>query len=268
MAELITLLEGYGFGSDQGIVGFCSVFLVRAGGQTIVFDTAHVGRRLVLQAALAAAGVSAAQVDHVVLSHAHWDHVQNIDLFPNADLMIHPDERRYTHRPHANDWATPAWTGAVIETAPITEVGDGLQIAPGVTVVDVAGHSPGSIALAVETNEGVACLSGDALHFAEVSQTRKNPLVFWDDEQATRSIARMIQMADVIYPGHDQPFRVTGDTFAYVHPFTIGVTGVSRDGATLREGAYLVPPAPRVPWVMPGVEEQAARLAGTVVPAR
>ncbi|HZU75741.1 MAG TPA: MBL fold metallo-hydrolase, partial [Dehalococcoidia bacterium] len=200
MAELITLLEGFGLGSDQGVIGFCSVFLVRAGGSTILFDTGHVGRRLVLQAALQREGVRPEDVNHVVLSHAHWDHVQNIDLFDRADLMIHPDERRYAHRPHRNDWATPAWTGAAIETARITEVRGGDELAPGVQVVDVPGHSPGSIALAVATDEGMACLSGDALHFAEVAVTKQNPLVFWNDEQATRSIETMVAMADVIYP--------------------------------------------------------------------
>lgn len=256
MAELITLLEGYGFGSDQGIVGFCGVYLVRAGGTTILFDTAHVGRRLVLLAALERAGVRTADVDHVVMSHAHWDHVQNIDLFENADLMIHPDERRYAHRPHRNDWATPRWTGAAIETVRITEVGDGQQLAPGVTVVDVPGHSPGSIALAVETEQGLACLTGDALHFAQVALTKRNPLVFWNDDLATKSIEHLVGMADVMYPGHDQPFRVVGGRIEYVHPFAIGISGVSADGKALRDGATLLPPAPRVPWVMPGIEEQ------------
>ncbi len=268
MAELITLLEGFGFGSDQGIAGFCSVHLVRAGGKNILFDTAHVGRRLVLQAALAQHGVREDQIDQIVMSHAHWDHVQNIDLFEKATLLLHPDERRYAHRPHKNDWATPAWTGAAIETVPIAEVSDGDELAPGVTIVAVPGHSPGSIALRVETDDGVACLSGDALHFAEVALTKKNPLVFWNDEQATASIETMLRIADVIYPGHDLPFRVRNGAIEYLHPYRLGVSGISPDGKALRPGASLLPPAPRVPWIMPGVEEQPARLAQTALPAR
>jgi N-acyl homoserine lactone hydrolase len=269
MAELMTLLEGSGVQTDQGIIGFCGVFLIRSGGKTIVFDTAHVGRRLVLLAALKRAGIQPAEVDHVVMSHAHWDHVQNIDVFENADLLIHPDERRYAHRPHRNDWATPQWTGAAIETVRITEVGDGYQIAPGVTVVDVPGHSPGSIAVAVETDEGLACLSGDALHFAEVALTRVNPLVFWNDEQATKSIDRMVSMADVIYPGHDRPFRVVNDKIEYIRPFSFGLTGITTDGKTLREGGFLVQSAPPLAdRVMPGIEEQPERLRGAVVPGR
>jgi len=256
VAELLTLLEGFGFGSDQGIVGFCSVFLIRSGSKTILFDTAHVGRRLVLQAALQQAGVREEEIDHVVMSHAHWDHVQNIDLFENADLLIHADERKYAHRPHRNDWATPRWTGAAIETVRITEVGDGYEIAPGVKIVDVPGHSPGSIALAVETDQGLACLTGDALHFADVALTGKNPLVFWDDEQASRSIKRMVEMADILYPGHDQPFRVVGDHTEYVHPFKLGISGVTNDGRGLRDGASLLPPMFREPWIMPGIEQQ------------
>jgi N-acyl homoserine lactone hydrolase len=268
MAELITVLEGFGVQSDQGIIGFCAVLLIRSGGQTILFDTGHVGRRLVLQASLANLGIKESEIDHVVMSHAHWDHVQNIDIFPNADLMLHPNERRYAHSPHPLDWATPAWTGAAIETVRITEVGDGYEIAPGVKVVDVPGHSPGSIALAVETDEGLCCMTGDALHYASVAITRKNPLVFWSDEEADKSIQRMVGMADILYPGHDQPFRVVngGSKIEYVHPLKFGILGASPDGKTLREGVFLAPPAERVPWIMPDIESQPQRLRDTVIP--
>ena len=45
--------------------------------------------------------------------------------------------------------------------------------------------------------------------FADVGRTGVNPLVFWDGEQANRSIARAVDLADVLYPGHDHPFRIT-----------------------------------------------------------
>jgi mRNA degradation ribonuclease J1/J2 len=50
-----------------------------------------------------------------VITHAHWDHAQNFDLFPNAPLLRHEHELRYARKPHRNDWATPRWTAAMLE---------------------------------------------------------------------------------------------------------------------------------------------------------
>lgn len=260
MAKIDILLEGSGIGTDQGVVAFCSIFLVRAGDRNIVFDSGHVGRRTALERALQERGLATADIDLLVMSHAHWDHVQNVDLFENASLLIHPDERKYSHKPHRNDWATPGWTGAAIETVErIEETGDGQQIAPGVSIMDLPGHSPGSIGLLVEEDDGGrGVLTGDALHYAGVALTRECPLVFWNDEQATASINRVVDTADVIYPGHDQAFRVKDGEIEYVSQFKLGLIGLSADGATLRPGARLLSPADIKPgWrVMPGIEHQ------------
>ncbi len=75
----------------------------------------HVGRRVVLLEALERRGLEPADIDVVVLSHAHWDHAQNLDVFDAARIIVHTDERRYAAAPHGNDWATPAWTGAMLD---------------------------------------------------------------------------------------------------------------------------------------------------------
>ncbi|MEV6652583.1 MBL fold metallo-hydrolase [Streptomyces sp. NPDC051219] len=258
MPTIDILLPGYAIDTDQGYPAFCGVFLVRgtdtAGHpRNILVDAAHVGRRPHLWDALAARGLTAADIDTVVLTHAHWDHVQNIDLFPHATLLIHPDERRYAHTPHASDWATPAWTGLLLEQLPVREVVDGQDIIPGVTVVGLPGHSPGSIGVLVDTEAGRAAITGDALHFAYVAQTRRNPLVFWDADQAALSIERVVGLADVIYPGHDRPFRLTsGNDIDYLEPFALTLTGLRPDtgGLAFADGAS------RPLWVMPGIGDQ------------
>ncbi|MFD9792744.1 MBL fold metallo-hydrolase [Streptomyces sp. NPDC059070] len=258
MPTIDILLPGFAIDTDQGYPAFCGVFLVRGADatgrrRTIVVDAAHVGRRPHLWAALAAHGLSAADVDTLVLTHAHWDHVQNIDLFPGAELLVHADERRYAHAPHANDWATPAWTGLLLEQLPVREVVDGESIVPGVRVIALPGHSPGSIGLLVETADGVAAITGDALHFAYVAQTRRNPLVFWDAELAARSIDRVVAESDLIYPGHDRPFRLTSDNSVdYLAPFALTVTGLRPD----TEGLAFADGSARPVWVMPGVADQ------------
>ena len=249
--KIETLLPGVSFGTDSGTPAFCSVLLIE-GEKRVVVDAAHVGRRPALELKLQERGLSPDDIDVVILTHAHWDHVQNIDLFRNARIVVHPDERIYSHRPHRNDWATPQWTGVMLETVSLLEAGEGYEVMPGVTLMDAPGHSPGSIGVVVESDLGKAIVTGDAMHNAQIALSGRNPLVFWNEEQANASIRRMVQEADVLYPGHDRAFRLRDGQVEYVEPFSLTLTNVSPE----TEGLRFLPNPPRQVWIMPGIEEQ------------
>ena len=244
-----TLLQGYEVGSDQGDIAFCSVNLIEApdgnGGLTrIVVDTGHFGRSGVLRASLADRGLSASDIDVLLLTHAHWDHVQGIQYFDNAVVMAHPKEMDYISNPHENDFATPAWTKAMLDQYDVRSAVEGTELAPGVTVVEVPGHSPGTIAAAVRTDAGTAVITGDAIQNAMVARQRRNALVFWDEAQANRSVRRLVDMSDLIYPGHDRPFRIDSDNHVeYLVDFQLGLRGVEPDtaGLTFDLNPQLVP---------------------------
>jgi N-acyl homoserine lactone hydrolase len=254
------LLDGFAISTSAGRLAMCEVVLIQGNGPDgravrILVDPAHVGRRTNLLDALASAGLAAADIDMVVLTHGHWDHVQNIDVFAHAPVYLHPDERRYCGRPHHNDWATPAWTGDILERMQIREIAEGGELIPGVSVLDLPGHSPGSIAVAVQGESGLSLITGDAVHSASAALTRRPPLVFWDAGAALASIDRAVAVADVIYPGHDRPFRLTADRqIEYLRPFSLTIMGTLPDRAGLR-----FDDTPAEPWVMPGIEEQAQR---------
>ena len=147
----------------------CQVTLIEGPGLNgapvrILVDPAHVGRRMVLVEALASRGLTPADIDMVVLTHAHWDHVQNVDVFAHAPVCLHPRERRYSDGPHPNDWATPAWTGAILERMQVREIAEGDELIPGVGVLDLPGHSPGSIGITVQNEQGLSLITGDAVH--------------------------------------------------------------------------------------------------------
>ena len=256
MARIDILMEGYSFQTNVGIVGFCSVFLVEGGGRRILVDTAHVGRRTYMQAQLAARGVDPRSIDAVVMTHAHWDHVQNWDVFDHAPILLHRTEWRYCQRPHRNDWATPLWTGDAFRQARIEEVEEGYELLPGCRIIDLPGHSPGSIGVEVETDNGLAIITGDALHFASVALTGENPLVFWDERLARASIQRVVQRADIIYPGHDQAFRLVNGRIEYLSPFRVTLLDLTPD----RPGLAFEPSPARPVWIMPGIEQQAELL--------
>jgi N-acyl homoserine lactone hydrolase len=119
--------------------------------------------------------------------------------------------------------------------------------------VDLPGHSAGSIGITVQNEQGLSLITGDALHYASVALSRRPPLVFWSAAQAQASIDRVVRLADVIYPGHDRPFRLTAEReVEYLREFSLTITGTPPDRPGL--GFY---PRTREPWVMPGIEDQA-----------
>lgn len=255
-----TLLEGHRLDTDQGSVAFCSVNLLQVeddGGvvRRALIDTGHTGRRVALQRALATRGLSGADVDVVVCTHAHWDHIENLDLFERATIVIHRDERRYLKRPHRNDFACPAWVDAVFERfgSRIEEVEEGVEVLPGVRVVEAPGHSAGTIAVAASTDQGTAVLTGDSIQNSTVALEGRCALVFWDEMLAARTIGKLTSMADVIYPGHDRPFRLLGDgRVEYLRPFQLRLLnlGPGEPGLDFEERP------PFNPVVMKSIEEQ------------
>ena len=260
VVKVETLLEGHRLDTNQGSVAFCSVNLVEVeDGDGVVkralVDTGHTGRRVPLQRALARRGLSCADVDVLVCTHAHWDHIENLDLFERARIVLHRDERRYLKRPHRNDFACPAWVDAVFDRfgSRIDEVEEGTEVLPGVKVIEAPGHSAGTIALAARTDQGTAVLTGDSVQNSTVAIEGRNALVFWDEALAARTIAKLTSIADVIYPGHDRPFRlIKGGGVEYLRPFQLTLLNV----APGEPGLEFDDRPPFSPVVMEGIEDQ------------
>ena len=230
--EVITLVDGIPILSNQGQAAFGSVTLIEGNDREgklrrIIVDTAHVGRRVLIVDSLDARGLTPLDIDYVVGTHAHWDHIQNVDLFTNAVLLMNKSERIYAHKPKIDDWATPSWTGFIIEQLPIQEVGDGHEIIPGVTIMEMPGHSIGSIGVIAETDQGRVAVTSDALHFAWAALMGENPLVFWDEVQAAKSIKRIMDETDIVFPGHDAPFRMSkSGQVEYMAEVNITIAGI------------------------------------------
>jgi glyoxylase-like metal-dependent hydrolase (beta-lactamase superfamily II) len=230
VVKIDVLLQGFSLSTDQGSIAFCGITLLE-GSKRILVDVGHVGRRALLIEKLRERGLSPEDIDYVFLTHAHWDHMLNIDLFRNAKVLIHPAEREYCRQPGPNDWATPAYVTHILESRQLQEVREGEEVDDGVSVLETPGHSRGSAALLVRQDDMTVALSGDALPNSWSASAGVPRLVFWDLDAAKTSIRKLLDRAQAFYPGHDRPFLVgDGGKITYLQATNIRVFGWPEGG--------------------------------------
>jgi glyoxylase-like metal-dependent hydrolase (beta-lactamase superfamily II) len=159
-------------------------WLVRGAGRTVLVDCgfgAGPGRRrgrttlVDPLAALSALGVEPGAVDQLVVSHAHYDHIGNLHRFPDAEIVIARREYEFWTGPyagrvqfaHSTEADELAHLGALRAEGRLRLVEDTLDLAPGIELVVVGGHTPGQLVAQVADRGGAVVLAADALHFYE-----------------------------------------------------------------------------------------------------
>jgi len=235
--KLELLLCGNGINFQQGDLALSTMALVRstaADGREVrtVIDTGHMGMRRNILEALARTGLRPSDIDYVCLTHVHWDHVQNVDLFTQAQIVLAAAELESIQGDVPRDLVTPAWTRHLLSGSRVLPVTPGDSVIPGIELIDAAGHTPGCLAFGVVEGGVRSVITGDALPWAEVGRLRQSALVFWDLEASQNSILRLLELGDVFYPGHDRPFRLVDGRVEYLLPYDMTMFGAdpSTDG--------------------------------------
>ena len=111
-------------------------------------------------------GVDPADVQILINTHLHWDHCSNNGLFPNAKVYVQREELAYAIAPlESNRVAfdntaelTPPWLSSLGRVVPID--GD-RSVAPGVRLLHLPGHTPGSQGVLVSSGNSRFLLCGD-----------------------------------------------------------------------------------------------------------
>ena len=201
-----------------------------------VIDTGHMGMRRNILEALVKHGVTGEEIDFVCLTHVHWDHVQNLDLFPNARIVLSRAEWDSIQREAPRDLITPAWTKHLVSGVHVTLVEPGDDVVPGVEFIDAAGHTVGCLAFGIQLGEEFAIVSGDAIPWAEVARLEQSGLVCWSVERSQETIKKLVKRADVIYPGHDRPFRMTNGEVKYLAAYDMTMFGADASTPGLKFG--------------------------------
>ena len=203
------------------------VWLIRGAGRNILFDSGY-HRDTFLKdfpsteyirpdEAVKLAGVQPDQITDIVISHAHWDHLGGIDLFPKATVWIQKEEFRY----YTGAAWQPSGNHSGIDPADVQELvklntegrvclvdGDNVEIFPGIQAYTGGHHTYASQYLRVDGNPPFVLASDNVYLYRNLAQHRASATFAKADEAANiQNQVRMVQLAgdspDRVIPGHD-----------------------------------------------------------------
>ncbi len=210
--EIDRVLRGSYLPTDK-LVFEQNILVLRNGGKTVIFDTGmgsskafgpDAGRLL---SNLAAAGFTTDEIDAVVLSHGHADHVDGLMMadgsrtFPNAQLYIDQTEFEF--------WTSPERTGpsrkvlyehAARSLLPNRDrlqfIHEGQEFLPGVQAISTPGHSPGHLMFMIQSGGQTLSYIADVgrHHILNVETPRLQFIGDTDLEQCVASRLRAFDM--------------------------------------------------------------------------
>ena len=210
MAKVILILPGFPAKTNRGLLGFCTIALIK-GKKLYLWDTGQGMDRSNLIERLKELKIKPENIDFIILSHLHFDHIINVDLFPNAQIIISKKEIEYSKNPASDDLYThPKIINALLNNRSIRLIEHDTDIEEDIKLILTPGHTPGSLSAVINSENETIVLAGDAAKYRKELLTRKkfDGMIWGKPEDVKKSIERILELADIIFPGHDFPLRV------------------------------------------------------------
>ncbi|MGB7206573.1 MAG: MBL fold metallo-hydrolase [Anderseniella sp.] len=215
--------------TDKLQISFTPV-IINTGNELVLFDTGNGDARMpnaghLIHHSLKAAGYSADQVDKVILTHYHPDHIgglmsDNKPVFPNATYVAAANEHDF--------WSAPErMSGGTERVAKLTEsnikpladkmtfIKDGDDVAPGIRAIAANGHTPGHTAYSIESGSKRIIIGGDFANQPYLSIAKPEWHVKFDMDKdgavATRKkLLDMMATDRIPFTSYHMPFPAVG----------------------------------------------------------
>jgi len=210
----------FNFGQDMLLYNY--VWFIAGGAQRILVDAGATAEMSVamgrspddvaqiqtLDEGLARLGLRPADIDTVILTQLHWDHVGLAREFINAGFVVQESELKMAANPHA---AVRFYDKALFEGLPFDVRNGDSNVADGIDVLLTPGHTAGGQSVAVESRKGTVVLTGFCCiqENFEPGEDIKDisplipPGIHLDLQQAYDSMLRVREVADIIVPLHE-----------------------------------------------------------------
>ena len=161
-----------------------------------------------IEAAFAAKRLTPDDIDVVVLTHLHFDHIGNTERFRNARFIVQSVEVPLLLSPpkfaifYYREWAHKI-TGVLDRLEPIQ---GNLRLTKNVELVRLGGHAPGQMVVFVQTDQGKVCLASDFLYNYSNLRNEWPMGPVWSIDEWVSGLRYIKAHADLIVPNHDYEF--------------------------------------------------------------
>ena len=164
-----------------------SVTLIRSEANNILVDTSLKKDKKIILQGLKEQGLTPDDISIIINTHWHNDHVGNNKIFTSARVFVH----------HLNNSRIK---NTRIQTFPFL-------LEPNIEIIETPGHSWDSITVIAKMDATYA-ITGDAIPIKGNYLEWIPPRVHVDANRALESMEKIVQIADIIIPGHDSPFEI------------------------------------------------------------
>jgi N-acyl homoserine lactone hydrolase len=159
--------------------------------------------------ALATVGLKPGDVDVVIQTHLQWDHCANTAKCENAKVIATEDELLFALSPHPI--LAPTYKRELIRDLDFLLVKGQYEVAPGIELIPAPGHTPGTQAVAIETDKGRAIITGFCCireNFEPPEEVREvmpviPPGIHLNAVDGFESALKIKGLADILIPIHD-----------------------------------------------------------------
>ena len=163
-----------------------------------------------MEEGLAKLGLKPEDIEIILITHVHKDHMELAHKFKNAKFIIQKNELEYSLNPHPID-ADHFFEKSFYDGLDIETIEGERQIVDGITVIPTPGHSVGSQSVAIETAKGKAIITGfccsDMNMFPPPEIAKRMPVItltiHHDAYETYNSMIKVKELADIVVASHE-----------------------------------------------------------------